>query len=207
MQVCGRAISVYHKALSGWLEGRVTQFDPELSLHLVEYDCTEGQEIAPEWLRLCSERPWQWLDERASDAEPNPTSVGRVFDESVSASKQCNLAVMMTKEPGLWEGRRTCRWPTSKPCMHFAEAVSVVFGAGCTSLQECHEAQNACLEAKSSPASNLSAMSGSGPLVKGRLGASAAAQRRILSCNDVAPTLPTLARTPLPSSGGSSAAA
>eukprot|EP00891_Asterochloris_glomerata_P003923 jgi/Astpho2/3923/fgenesh1_pg.00063_%23_4_t len=82
-EVCGRAISVYHKALSGWLEGRVTQFDPELSLHLVEYDCTEGQEIAPEWLRLCSERPWQWLDERASDAEPNPTSVGRVFDESI----------------------------------------------------------------------------------------------------------------------------
>ena len=100
VQVCGRAISVYHKALNGWLEGRVTQFDPELSLHLVEYDRSDGQEAAPEWLRLCSERPWQWLDERAPDAEPNPTSVGRVFDESVRGLEQCKLAVVLIT--GAW---------------------------------------------------------------------------------------------------------
>ena len=104
---------MYHKALSGWLEGRVTQFDPELSLHLVEYDCTEGQETAPEWLRLCSERPWQWLDERAPDAEPNPTSVGRAFDESVSAVEQCKLAGHADERRlAVWQGatQNVCRF-------------------------------------------------------------------------------------------------
>ena len=95
----------------------MTQFDPELSLHLVEYDRTDGQEAAPEWLRLCSERPWQWLDERAPDAEPNPTSVGRVFDESVRALDQCKRAVVLMREPGRSAGRRTRRLLTSKPCL------------------------------------------------------------------------------------------
>ena len=95
----------------------MTQFDPELSLHLVEYDCAEGQEAAPEWLRLCSERSWQWLDERAADAEPNPTSVGRVFDESVSALEQCQLAVMLMEERSQLAGHCTARFQVSKLCL------------------------------------------------------------------------------------------
>ena len=132
VQVCGRAISVYHKPLSGWLEGRVTQFNPELSLHLVEYDCAEGQETAPEWLRLCSERPWQWLDERAPDAEPNPTSVGRVFDESVSALERCKLAVMAdARSLASWQGGSSviCRLPSSA-CLLLVEAAGWVCGPG-----------------------------------------------------------------------------
>lgn len=84
-EVVGREISVFQGSIKNpeWWDGRLVDFKPDSSQHLVRYHREHRSE---QWIQL-SAQPFQWKGSPASTAAPNPSVKGIKLNDSLLGRK------------------------------------------------------------------------------------------------------------------------